>query len=543
MDSVSYRTERLDHLGIVAGICHEIDLIGQIDRLVPMPRRQVSVGEAVQAMVLNALGFVGRPLYLTPEFFANKPVEVLIRPGITADMLNDDSLGRALDALWEAGLTQVFAQVAGHALTHFGLWSRFVHVDTSSFHVHGAYEASSAKPGVIRITHGYSRDHRPDLKQVVVGLLTTYRAALPLWIQALDGNASDTQSVPALVQAYIAQLREGETPPYIVADSALYSQDNLQALSGVKWITRVPERIGLVQTVEEAIAVEDMRASALEGYHYAEIGALYGGVRQRWLVVYSQAAYARDVKALEKRIGKEREQAEQAMRKLARREFVTREEAEEAVAQLGRRWKYHTPQVRYTRVSHYARRGRPARGTPPERVGWRIEAWEVVPDEAAQEAARRRAGKFVLATNELDDTALPNEELLVAYKGQGVGPERGFRFLKDPLFFADSFFLKSPQRIMALIMVMGLALLVYALAEHKLRQRLQETGETIPNQVGKPTQRPTLRRIFQMFEGIDVLVIHRPQGVERRVLNLTELHERILRLLGPHVQKCYLAPG
>ncbi|MDQ7029190.1 MAG: IS1634 family transposase [Ardenticatenia bacterium] len=172
-----------------------------------------------------------------------------------------------------------------------------------------------------------------------------------------------------------------------------------------------------------------------------------------------------------------------------------------------------------------------------------MKAWEVKPDEAAHEAVRRRAGKFVLATNELDETALPAEEILVAYKGQGVGPERGFRFLKDPWFFADSLFLKSPQRIMALVMVMGLALLVYALAEHKLRQRLQETGESIPNQVGKPTQRPTLRRIFQIFEGIDVLIVEKAQGIERHVLNLTTLHRRILRLLGPHVQKCYLAPG
>jgi transposase len=97
---------------------------------------------------------------------------------------------------------------------------------------------------------------------------------------------------------------------------------------------------------------------------------------------------------------------------------------------------------------------------------------------------------------------LPAEELLRAYKGQGVGPERGFRFLKDPIFFADSLFLKSPKRIMALIMVMGLALLVYALAEHKLRcalkervQRISTKGESIPNQVGKLTQRPTMRRI------------------------------------------------
>jgi len=543
MDEVGYRTERLDHLGIVAGICHEIDLIGQIDHLVPAPKRQVSVGEAVQAMVINALGFVNRPLYLSPEFFANKPLEILIRPGITPQMLNDDSLGRALDALWEAGLTKVFAQVAAHALTHFGLVSRFMHVDTSSFHLHGAYEQKADEQGVITISHGYSRDHRPDLKQVVVGLLTTYRSALPVWIQAMDGNASDTHSLPQMVRAYVQQLRQGEEPPYIVADSALYTADNLQALGALKWITRVPERIGLVQEVERATDVQAMTPSSLPGYYYTEVGVTYGGVRQRWLVVYSQAAHERDVKALQQRIAKEQEKAVRAMQRLAGGEFATQAEAEQAVNEVCRRLRYHTVRVNYTVVSHYGRRGRPTKGVPPERIGWRLASWEVVAEEGAQEAAYQRAGKFVLATNELDADALSSEDILVVYKGQGVGPERGFRFLKDPLFFADSLFLKLPRRIMALTMIMGLALLVYALAEHILRQRLQKTGQTIPNQVGKPTQRPTLRRIFQMFEGIDVLVVHGPQGVERHVLNLSELHQHILRLLGPHVQKCYLAPG
>ena len=73
---------------------------------------------------------------------------------------------------------------------------------------------------------------------------------------------------------------------------------------------------------------------------------------------------------------------------------------------------------------------------------------------------------------------------------------------------------------MALVMVMGLALLVYALAEHKLRTALQERGESVPNQVGKPTQRPTMRRVFQMFEGIDSLVLSTPKGVQQQVLNL-----------------------
>ncbi len=96
---------------------------------------------------------------------------------------------------------------------------------------------------------------------------------------------------------------------------------------------------------------------------------------------------------------------------------------------------------------------------------------------------------------------------------------------------------------MALVMVMGLALLVYALAERKVRLALQEKGESIPNQVGKPTQAPTMRRIFQMFEGIDVLLIPTGGSVQQRVLNLQPIYRRILRLLGPYVEKCYQDTG
>ncbi len=150
-------------------------------------------------------------------------------------------------------------------------------------------------------------------------------------------------------------------------------------------------------------------------------------------------------------------------------------------------------------------------------MGFRLQGKAVEKAEAIA-AVQKTLGKFTLATNELDEQQLPAEEMLRAYKGQGVGPEGGIRFLKDPWCFADSLFLKNPQRIMALVMVMvmGLALLVYALAERKVRLALQEKGESIPNQVGKPTQAPTMRRIFQMFEGIDVLLIPAEGGVQQR---------------------------
>ena len=98
-------TERIDHLGIVAGICQEIGLIEEIDRQIGPSEQKVSCGEGVQAMVLNALGFSSRALYLMPDYMHNKPVDLLIRSGLSAEDFNDDSLGRSLDALYAKGVT------------------------------------------------------------------------------------------------------------------------------------------------------------------------------------------------------------------------------------------------------------------------------------------------------------------------------------------------------------------------------------------------------------------------------------------------------
>ena len=131
--------------------------------------------------------------------------------------------------------------------------------------------------------------------------------------------------------------------------------------------------------------------------------------------------------------------------------------------------------------------------------------------------------------------------MLENYTAQGVSVERGFRFLKDPLFFANSLFLKSPARIMALIMVMRLALLIFALGERKLREALKQNNESILDQKGKPTPTPTLRWVFQIFEGLDVLsVVLDGRLIARKMLNLRPAHMQIIRLLGPQVQKCYL---
>src|SRR3989440_3472989 len=141
-----YVNERLDHLGIVAGVCREIGLAEWLDAQDPGKRQQVSVGTATVAMILNGLGFSNRQLYLVSQYFANKPVEHLLGPGISAEMLNDDCLGRTLDWLYAHDLTKLFAGIASRARKLFGIKAEQVHVDTTSFSVSGAYAVATPRP-------------------------------------------------------------------------------------------------------------------------------------------------------------------------------------------------------------------------------------------------------------------------------------------------------------------------------------------------------------------------------------------------------------
>src|ERR1700687_5880153 len=151
----TYVNERLDHLGVVAGVCQEIGLASYLDRLAGETSHHGSMGMATVAMILNGLGFSNRRLYLLPQFFATQPVEYLLGPGIEAGNLNDDCLDRTLDWLYAQDPTQLFAGIATQARKIFGVSARHVHVDTPSFAVSGNYagdESAENEASVIAIT-------------------------------------------------------------------------------------------------------------------------------------------------------------------------------------------------------------------------------------------------------------------------------------------------------------------------------------------------------------------------------------------------------
>jgi transposase len=534
----TYETQRIDHLGIVAGICQEISLIEKIDALVKTSDRKVSCGKATQAMILNALGFVGRALYLMPDYLHNKPVDLLIDPNLTADDFNDDTLGRCLDDLYATGVTEVFYQVASHALQVYGIRSRFVHLDSSSFHLHGAYEPEEPEREAISITYGYSRDHRPDLKQVVLQLIAHHKSALPVWLEVLSGNSNDKKTFKSTLKAYCKEFN-AEEQAYVVMDSAGFSEDTLKEAKDLFWVIRVPETLAQAKKLVKETRIEEM-VELEPGYLGKEVTCEYAGVQQRWLVVFSQAAHSREMKTLEKAQVKELEKVQKEWRKLEGQSFNCQADAEKALEQFNQKWKYHQAAAKAVAMMQYLRRGRPSAEDQKEVVGYNLEG-RLEENATAIEEAKRSLGRFIVATNDLDAERLSASAMLENYKDQGVSVERGFRFLKDPLFFAHSLFLKKPERLMALLMIMGVSLLIYSLAERKLRQVFKELNATVPDQRGKPTQRPTIRWIFQVFEGLDILLVKQnDQVISRQLLNLQPAQERVISLLGLQVQKCYL---
>ena len=626
---MGYVSKNIDHLGIVAAVCKEIGLVEEVDKIIGVNDKQiVTTGESLMAMVINGLGFVNRPLYLTPEFMKNKPMELFFRNDLKPEDFNDDTLDRALDRLYENNPTSIFMHIALKTAKKFGIERKFLHLDTTSMSVQGEYKFEDEDMVPIQITNGHAKNKRYDLNQFVISLISSSHADFPLWMSVLSGNSSDKKHFREIIQQFSKELSDSDTLTYFVMDSAMYTDPNIKAMSPlVKWISRVPETITEAKTLIEGISVEDMIKSDIDGYSFKEFSSSYGGFDQKWLVVFSEKGYVREIKTLDKNIDKEMDKIKTELWHLGNEEFNCPEDGLSEINKKGEKLKYHKIiKTDIEEINKTGKRGRPKKneylfswkeipGNDSERltdflksnydVDWvktakiaktdddktimiiageklislnlsnenteldikidngktdkfivktendKLNIYKTVievkkvykvkanfeRDETKIECEKNKKGKFIIASN---DVKIDSNEALKEYKGQ-QSVERGFRFLKDPLFFASSVFLKKPERIVSLGMIMVLSLLVFSVAQFKLRKAIEEQKESIPNQLGKPTMKPTMRRVFQMFDGITVLIVLENE-VEKIVgiLNLTEIQKKILALMGEDYKKMYL---
>jgi transposase len=258
--------------------------------------------------------------------------------------------------------------------------------------------------------------------------------------------------------------------------------------------------------------------------------------------VSSEAAGQRAEATVNKAQQREAEAIEKQLFHLQAKRFETPEAATAALDTLARTWHYHQIDT-YSLLDHkrYACKGRPTPTTPLKAITWQMHA-QVRPHDAQMKQRKQQKACFVVGTN-IDASQLSDAEVIRAYKGQAQA-EGGFRFLKDPLFFVSSLFVKKPSRIQGLLMVMTGALLVYSVAQRRLRQQLLQQNKTVPNQIHQPTQRPTLRWVFQLLEGIHRVRVTIQGHMQDLIEGLNEVQITLLRLFGEGVCRLYqISPG
>lgn len=537
MDFSQGKVESLGHLGIIAATIKESGLLEQVDKQLGELESGVRYSQRVAAMILNGLGFINTALYLTPRFFHDKPIDLLLGEGVSAKQLNDDCLGRCLDKISAYGTTKWYSEIALSIVIKANLFSKVMHIDSTTLSLYGNYnlskESVSPKPLL-----GYSKDHRPDLKQVTLQCVTMGKNALPIWMEALDGNSSDKKSFVETVKRvdeFYEKIRTTERMCFI-GDSALYG-DQLNELN-VDWLTRVPETYRECKLLCELRDVEwkKTKDDRYQIFNYRPETKL-----ERWILVRSGPAYLRESETFFRKHGVIFEELRKALWHCSCQTFGCERDAKKAIDKIiGSKKHYYNVDYTINKVAKFSGKGRPAVGSVPDSIIYEVKINSIASDYQRILDKREVLGRFVLATNVLDLGALSDESMLFDYKDQG-SIEQGFRFIKNDTLGLDEVYLKKPERIGALMAMMTLCLLIYGIAQYRLRDALIKNNEFLPNQKSKGTQSPTLMWIFTLFSSISIIKIRDGDGKYHRiVMNLQPLHQKIILLFGETAREIYL---
>jgi transposase len=513
---------QVQHLPIVKAYADKMGLVEVINQLVPT-EMAIDPGTIVLGMILDPLS--GRsPLYRLEEFFAHQDTALLLGKAIAPGTFDDATVGRVLDRLYDTGTMKVFTACAVRADQVFGFDKRYVHFDTTSMTVYGDYvlpEETEERKVPFTITHGYSKDKRPDLKQFVFATLCVDRA-VPLWGKPEDGNASDKTVNHTLLSNIATFLAKHGVAPgaYIyVADAALVTEDNLAALGDTLFITRLPATYNECgRLIAEAVAhniwaevgvlahTKPTKHRPATSYKAYEGQVTLYGTPYRAVVVHSSAQDKRRQQRLGRDIQASYSTIQTAARTAEQQEYFCHADADAAAAKLRAvHAAYHRVDVTVEERPVYGR-GRPStqQPRPIKAMRYRLKT-SISPQTERIVQREEEAGCFVLLTNvpTAGDLAHNARDILAVYKEQH-GTEQNYGFLKDPVI-VNSLFLKKPERIEALGLVLLLALLLWRLMERAMRTHVDTTNTPLTGWDKKATERPTSFMMVTKFAGVIVV--------------------------------------
>jgi len=505
----------LDHLGLLSELWDDLGFSEVVDACIPADE-QVGLAPSVvlKALCLNLT--CGRDaLYRIQSFFSQVPLDLLLGRDVRVEQLNDDALGRHLDRLFHSAGSQLFNSLGLRVIDREKLSLDRLHGDTTSKLVFGeyAYEDESA----VSITYGHSKDHRPDLKQVMAGMTTT-REGIPVLADMLDGSQSDKTWHKSVLDHLRKRLHiplDGEL--HYVGDSALITRPNLDIASQrhIALTGRLPRTVAACgELVQEAIRLgkwESLGAVAASNdaarYEAQRFEREVLGHMLQVGVYRSSAPNSRAEDSVRARQRGALEKVRREAKELMKRTYSCEADAERDrlrfVSAHQEELLVLKGQVVRRRVEgKYPRKGRPSAGEKrpvTEEIALEI---QVESDVARAEQAIRDESCFVLVHS--GKRPLTAREILEAYKGQAVVETR-FPFLKDALF-ADVFFVKMPQRVEALGYVMMISLLLWSVWERRVRHALAESREAPLKDVTRMKKsNPTAMVCLHIMKGVRVM--------------------------------------
>lgn len=453
--------------------------VGKVDEVVGIAPEdcRIPVGQRTEAWLVNILTD-RKALYKVQEFYEGYDAQSLVGSDVASDALKDDALGRALDAVHKSGIVGILTAASFSALAFASVPLNRLHGDTTSVSFYGHDRQYRSAPdddeegSRLEITRGYSKDHRPDLKQVIFGMVTAH--GIPVLARPENGHLDDktwnSQTIAKLKKSLPGQKL---SQILYIADSSEVTSKNLRLFRehGVWFISRLPSTLAMCDRVKR---------SALERNRWEDVGRLgerqdsatyriqsfrrgMEGLRYRFIAVQSGALDERKRKRLEKLIETEYREFTKAAAEESEHSYSCREDAERSAAELAKQFKgYHTMEVSTDEEVEALKRptrGRPRKDTPvPTRKVFRNHVTFHEPSPEALKEARRVASMFVLTTHALHEQAMSHVEVLEAFK-EPIEAEYRFRFLKSP-YFVGPVYLQNPDRVEALACLMLTAVIL-----------------------------------------------------------------------------------
>ncbi len=551
-ENLKLDSKTIGELPIINRFLDRLQILDILDKYIPSRSNMaLKHSEAILLLTRNIL-VERQPLYNLSQWSKNYEPELIGLQGLKASVLNDDRVGRSLNALFEADRASLMTDIVLKMIDEFKIETAQLHNDSTSVTVHGNYNGESHFKGKssVLFTYGHSKDHRPDLKQLVYCLTISQDGAVPIHYKTYDGNVTDDKTH---IQTWETLRRlTGKSNFIYVADCKLCTREQMEHIAGEGglFITILPKTRSEQKWFQEWAQTTNLpwqeiyRAPNHRRPHSDEEFVYNGfesplpskeGYRIIWIL--SSQKQSDDQDKRQKKIKKTIDALDKLKQKIGRRKLRTKEQIMEAVAsilELNNSQQYFSWHIISEDITEYKQngKGRPGKNTKYIQHNKSMYNFVAMPNQEAIQNESRFDGIFPLITN-IPATKLSLSEILAKYKYQPF-VEKRFAQLKS-VYDVAPVELKARHRVEALMFIYFIVLILNALIEREARRNMKKMGlKTIPlYPEDRVCRMPTTEKILEIFHNQRRQVL-KCNGNIIKVFNdkLTELHDVVLKLVG-----------